>query len=105
MYVGLEADAFAHRVSDSAGAIGGCEIRAHDRADVHLAAFEEAASQDTVGSQTQAIAGVAEGGGHGADEADPTERVSVSESVRHCRTNPRFACAIDRNQRTHLALD
>src|SRR5437868_6033862 len=67
---GLEADALGHGVRDGGAARGGALRRAEHLPDIDLAAFEEAASQDAVGGQAQAVAGGAEGGGHGADEAN-----------------------------------
>ena len=78
---------------------------AEDRPDVDFAAFEEAGAEHAVGGEAQAVAGGAEGGGHGADEADAAERVAVGEAVDVRGADAGFGGAVDGSSGPELAFD
>src|SRR5580704_8333166 len=50
-------------------------LPAEDRFDIDFAAVEQAASQQTVGGQAEAVAGGAERGGHRTDESNAPARL------------------------------
>src|SRR5436190_19375490 len=77
--------------------------RAEDSADRNLAAFEEAGSQCPVGGQAEAVAGGAERGGHGADEADSA--AGAGEAIDGGGADAGLGVAVDGEQGAQVSFD
>src|ERR1700730_11770217 len=80
MHFRLEPHAVGHGLRDGAAAFDGALGGSENGADGDFAAFEEAGAEHPGGGEAEAVAGGAERGGHGADEADPAEGVSAGEA-------------------------
>ena len=99
MDLGFQPNALGHRLGDGPRTVRGVAVAAHEVADRHFAALEEAASQNSIRRQTQAIARRAERLRHGADEADSPARIAVQQSKDLRRADAGLGIAIDRHER------
>ena len=92
--IGFEADAFGHRLGKRTcgESVGSGDRAGSDRISTSPPSKRQTA-EHAVGGETQAVAGGAEGGGHGADETDAAERVAGGEAIDIRRADAGLRCA------------
>jgi hypothetical protein len=105
MDFGFEADAIRHRRRQRVPTSSRIAVAAEEVADFDFPAFEEAGAEDAVGGEAEAVAGGAEGGGHGADECDAAERAAEGEAIGDGGADAGLGGAVDGDKGAEIGFD